>query len=560
MSQRQLFTSSVGQCLPVYYDKLNPGDTVHIDSSLFSRTQTLSSSALTRITEHIDYFFIPYRRIWSLFPQWFTRMSQDVASSVLAEQPFSDHPAINLPAELSKLVLPAANLGRSALRTPNNDYCDEFGILKVHNATRLLDLLGFGINTFSQFHDVSNRFLVNPALICAYHAINKDFYRLTDRSSPNPSLSSMDGYLSDGSGVPSSLNLLSIYYRPWKRDFYTNVEVSPLFGGTYDYNGLNGLTVNTPSSYLSGRNVQLTNISTYGNPSSWDIPESSSGTAINTQSNASLSLDSIRRAGALERYAQLLRFNDKFWNVQMSALFGKEVPDTYDHVYYLGSHHQGLAISDVVSTATTDDSTLGEIAGKGIGVARKNKPIKFTANQHGFVMAIYSATPESDYLAYGIDRLNTHLSINDFYQPQYDELGMQPKYAYESNFVPDPARNSVVLGWTYRWQELKSKPDLVHGGFVGPLRYWVTSRSNQTQNISYNNFCISPSYLDSIMLVIFGLDGVPFEDETQENAFLQSYIGSTFGRDPLLHELYFKVLKLSEMSKFSLPNHNDVLL
>lgn len=80
MSQRQLFTSSVGQCIPVYYDLLSPNDKVHIESALLTRTQTLSSNPMTRVQEHIDYFFVPYRRVFSNFNQWFSQMTQDVHS------------------------------------------------------------------------------------------------------------------------------------------------------------------------------------------------------------------------------------------------------------------------------------------------------------------------------------------------------------------------------------------------------------------------------------------------------------------------------------------------
>lgn len=102
--------------------------------------------------------------------------------------------------------------------------------------------------------------------------------------------------------------------------------------------------------------------------------------------------------------------NRKFWNSQLSAMFGLEVPDNYDHVIYLGSHHYNLQFSDVVGTATTQDSVLGEVVGKGIGLPTEQKPIKFETHQHGFVMAIYSAVPEADYIALGMDRLHTYLS------------------------------------------------------------------------------------------------------------------------------------------------------
>lgn len=547
MSQRQCFTSAPGQCLPVYYDLLNPGDTVKIDSALLTRTQTLSSNPMTRVTEHIDYFFVPYRRIWSNFNQWFSTMPDDVQSTLLQPGNVSfPFPAIALQTLVTSVPKPDASSWTSGDPYPiSSTDTDEFGVLKYHNARRLLDLLGYGVSTIDNLRNNPSTFSVNPALLCAYHAINRDFYRLTDRVQPSPSLSNMDNY----SINPPGADILSIYYRPWKRDFYTNIEVSPLFGG------YNSLTISSPESFLSNANAQL------AGPQS--LAPSTSQLSFSTAQTASTNntfIDSFRRSAAIERLAQLQRFNDKYWNVQLSDLFGLEVPDGYEHVMYLGSHHSQLQFSDVVGTATTSDSVLGEVVGKGLAFPESQKPIDFTAKQHGYIMAIYSTVPDSDYLSLGMDRINTYTSRNEFYNPAYDNLGMQPKYAYESNFTGNTSQNATVLGWTYRWQELKNKPDLIHGAFTTSLRHWVTSRSNSTMGINYKNFCIEPSYFDSIMLAAFipSLSTVGTDAEVQ--ARFTSYINDAFGRDPLFHQLYFKAFKLSSMSQFSLPSHNSVML
>lgn len=543
MSQRQLFTSSVGQCIPVYYDLLSPNDKVHIESALLTRTQTLSSNPMTRVQEHIDYFFVPYRRVFSNFNQWFSQMTTDVHSPLLKNS-VSSLPSVNLHTLLATIPVPTGSNTRSQINS--GLYSDPFGVLYIHNAQRLLDQLGYGHYTARRFYTPDSSITVNPALICAYHAINFDFYRMTDRDLPAINLSNMDNYANE---LPIAKDFLSIYYRPWKRDFYTNLEVSPLFGGYTDSN----FNTNLPQALLSSFGIEMANRSDYASPGT-DIPETSAN-FIGNGSRAS-SLDSVRRSAALERLAQLQRFNDKFWNNQISALFGVEVPDNYEHVVYLGTHHSNIQFSDVVASATTEGSTLGEIAGKGLALPKEQKPIEFETKQHGFIIGIYSATPLADYIATGIDRINTYHSRNDFYNPAYDNLGMQPKYYYEANFDTNQERNNTVLGWTYRWQELKQKPDLVHGGFVDQLRYWVTSRNSQVFGVDKDHFIISPKFLDSIMLVIFGLA----DSGDEESLPKQAYIDNTFGRDPLLHELYFKSIKYSNMSTFSLPSHNEVML
>ena len=68
LSHRNAFSSSVGQLLPVYCDELYPGDHVIISADMFTRTEPLNKAAFTRVTEHIDYFFVPFPPISPRLP------------------------------------------------------------------------------------------------------------------------------------------------------------------------------------------------------------------------------------------------------------------------------------------------------------------------------------------------------------------------------------------------------------------------------------------------------------------------------------------------------------
>ena len=98
LSKRVLFTSKVGEILPVYCKPTLPGDKWHINLQSFTRTQTVQSSAFTRIKEHLDFFFVPYHVLWRSFQDSFTQItdSSNFAKSYFEDVPIADKlPYIN---------------------------------------------------------------------------------------------------------------------------------------------------------------------------------------------------------------------------------------------------------------------------------------------------------------------------------------------------------------------------------------------------------------------------------------------------------------------------------
>ena len=67
LSHRNLFTAKVGELLPCFVQEVNPGDSIKLDSSYFTRTAPLKTAAFTRLRENVQYFFVPYQCLWKYF-------------------------------------------------------------------------------------------------------------------------------------------------------------------------------------------------------------------------------------------------------------------------------------------------------------------------------------------------------------------------------------------------------------------------------------------------------------------------------------------------------------
>lgn len=549
MSMIRKFTSSVGQLLPVYYDILNPGDHVKYGTEMFTRTQPIKTPALMQITEHVDWFFVPITQLYQFFGDMIygindihTNLLQTYANGVRKDMPvMSYNNIITLLREYCPQGAPdVESIGEETTKF------DRFGIPLFYNAVRLLDLCGFS----RLFDDVSkttmtqNPISFNPLILAAYQKIYNDVYRLGDFEAADPASYNFDNSWQSNQAIAGNqiAKLLSLRYRPWKKDFFTNVMPSPLFSGT-DISG-------NSASRLAEVNQPLDS-NVYGSVQNLD------GKTIeyDVDSAGGFTTAAIRSMFATEKLMEITRRAGKHYDAQTLAHFGHEVPQGIaGEVYRLGSDNSSIQIGDVESTATTQvtidgetqTSPLGLLAGKGMAYGR-NQEKDFTAPCHGILMAIFSAVPDADYRSVGVDKLNTLSAREDFYTPEYDRLGMQPLFGYQSTFSVQAGNNTEVLGWQYRYSELKSKFNVCNGAFNNTLRNWAPARiqgfvtENDLGSVDpLVTMLISPNYLDGVM----SMDFKPAKTDEV----------SPYFRDNLIHMLQFKVFKSSVMSTYGLPN------
>lgn len=500
---------------------------------------------------------------------------------------------------------------------------DEYRIPRLYNFFRLASMLGYSesLSNTNFFNKSSggqavlaqNNPRVNLYRFAAYQKIFSDYYRLSDWQS-NDVYSYNFGWLNkkDSSSVVSyfqsfyynySLDDSSYYqlfklrYRPLKKDYFTSVFPTPYFNPMTSPNGYgNGIhnsnytQSNLQSFILSQYGVQLQNTGSFGSNSPFSGPyntgvrlsSSSDDMVIDTYVSDTGQFSSIQQQRLAYAYEQMLSITQragKHYDDQVLAHFGFKVPQGISNeVYFLGGHTSKLMIGEVVATAagasgTGNNSSLGEIAGRGVGSSSNNRNISFTAPCHGLLMAIYSAVPEIDYKAMGIDYQNVLNNINQYPRPEFDNIGMQPLWQFESNLsYLSYLNSSVYLGWQYRYSAFKLAYDSVHGAFNYTLNDWTMSytfgSAGYTTSPVYDFYC-SPTLLDNVFSLSFApvtfsekgksgiLLGFSNDAGTPEGSAIT--LSTTFNnsvvyeRDPLLHTLDISYNKTSWMSTYGLP-------
>ena len=245
MSQRNLFTSSVGQLLPVYFDYLSPGEKIKGGASIFTRTQPLQSTAFARMTEHVDYFFVPFSQLYSGFNSKFFNI-QDINSSILSSALKNS----NFPHITKRQI---STYFKELFEKTDISQYDKYNVPKIFNGARLLECLGYGFTTSPNVVEDDTHLSALPLL--AYHKIYNDYYRLSNYVAPKPKQYNYDTLAtSPESNYIASGEALELHYRPWKKDYFTNIFPTPFF----DDSSVSRFQ-DSPSTYISsdGKNTPV---------------------------------------------------------------------------------------------------------------------------------------------------------------------------------------------------------------------------------------------------------------------------------------------------------------
>lgn len=434
---------------------------------------------------------------------------------------------------------------------------------------------------------------LSVGFLAAYQAIYYDYYRLTSWEQNNVLAYNFDLMFTKYSGnfyegndsinrYNADLNMtpwatvntigsqyswnnnwsapLTLRYRPYQRDYFRAIEPSPLWSegilndSHYIYNS------DVLKNWLSSSSDVPSNRLDVSDHAGADPALDSSSTDVFlgniTAPIASFSPSALSQLYAVDRLLKVTARAGKHYDDQVFAHFGVKVPKGYSNeVYYIGGMHSNVHIGEVISTADTEQSPLGQIAGKGYG-NQGSKQFKFEAPCHGFMMAIYSAVPRMRYIT-NIDKRHMMVRQFDFALPELDKLGVQPLFRYE--LESGVANSSVRIGWQHRWQEQKmSYPRATHafenfdaslGKANGPFRSWTIARSSWPQFFNdsdvtsqavqnVHQFLCSPCDLDSIMLqgyTIYGKNADSQESNVPNRYLLVGYdqIGSPLICQPM---------------------------
>lgn len=519
------FTSSLGMLLPCYVRECNPNEHYRINPRMLCRSMPMNSAAFIQCTQNVEFYFVPYRLLWSSFPQWFVGTKYDVTSLKSNEE---------------KATFPTFNLGSiyQAIIGDNiaDTYSDVLGYSLTKGALRLLDLLGYG--DLSHFNDITNVNIedvkVSPFRLLAYQKVCSDYYRVANYESSRIKSYNVDNLLAWGgqSSVFHSFvgNYLQLRYRPWKKDLYT-ISSTSFQGNDYMSNQI------TPPQFPYGDTDKYHEVrpvsSSYG-----DNYMGLMNQTVSTNGQFTMSVANLRSAFALDKLYRLsAQAGDGDYKSQIKARFGF---DPYAPQYkseFVGAASAPVKIDQVTTTADTLSSSgdNGTPAGRiyGNAFAQESSGVfEYDVKEHGILIGISSFVPDVDYSSYGINPFNTKINREDYFQPEFDNLGKQPLTSLCFNpwkKVSVPGTGTVgtklqlvnrVLGWFPRYIEYKTCVDEVHGQLNGwlnrsfdrapSLALWTAPRFNSSDSKKFDNwrdnglsldfFYIDPNLYDSIFV------------------------------------------------------------
>lgn len=544
------FTSSLGMLLPCYVRECNPNEHYRINPRMFCRSMPMNSAAFIQCTQNIEFYFVPYRLLWTSFPQWFVGTKYPVTSKTTSPEKEA-FPTFDLGLIFNNLT------GSTALGET-----DVLGYDLKKGALRLLDLLGYG--DLSHFNDITSvnidTLKVSPFRLLAYQKVCNDFYRVGNYESSRITSYNIDAPLYP---TTSFLNFVKAYlqlrYRPWKKDRYTISSTS--FQG---------------NDYMS-TTIQPIVFPNLGNSTTAPFGANNGGSFVGGLTNVSngadpiqgFSVANLRSAFALDKLYRLsAAAGDGDYKSQIKARYGF---DPYAPQYkseFIGSASAPVQVNPITTTADTLDSAgdNGTPAGRiyGNGIAQSSGDVfEYDVKEHGIILGISSFVPDVDYSSYGINPFNIKINREDYFQPEFDNLGHQPLSSlcfnpWKKVTVGGQATRlqlvNTVLGWFPRYIEYKTSCDEVHGQLNGwlnrtfdrapTLSLWTAPRFNSSDSKKFDNwrdkglsldfFYIDPSVYDSVFVNQYKGDQSQDQFICEVNNNVQAMLPMSITGDPLI--------------------------
>lgn len=579
LSHRNLFTAKVGELLPCFVQEVNPGDSIKLDSSYFTRTAPLQTAAFTRLRENVQYFFVPYQCLWKYFEGQVKNMTKNanggdisqIATSPFAnakvstEMPFISYTALH--AYLNKLL---NYVDSSANPTEfSNPFLYNNGCWRHAESAKLLQLLGYGnfVQQFKNFSGSKPYSLLHvenaPALsvfrLLAYQKICNDFYTYRQWQPYNASLCNIDYITPDSSSSMdlsskfSSIsvsdlgksNMLDMRFSNLPLDYFNGVLPTPQFGSEsvvslsqnedvytgsdeHQWKTLDGSAF--PSGSVSSSNSDRSLTANGKSISHAHILPSGSITS-------SLSIAALRQATVLQKYKEIQLANDPDFESQIEAHFGIKPKHDMHKSRFIGGSSSMIDINPVVNqNLGAGQSQSNEAVTKAAPTGQGGASFKFTADTFGVVIGIYRCTPVLDYSHVGIDRTLLKTDASDFVIPELDSIGMQQTFQCEL-FAPTSQITasasdkrkydmSRTFGYAPRYSEYKVSFDRYNGAFCDTLKSWVTGfnthifDSDRWNDMSYFSISVPQLFVcrPDIVKDIFSLQ--TYHDSNDDNLYV----------------------------------------
>lgn len=433
LSYSKKLTCDMGELIPIMCDEVVPGDLFKIANQALIRTQALVAPFMHQVNVYTHYYFVPLRLLGDARTREKLSETFDWESFITGGVDGDD-----------TQTQPTWN--------PT-----------THDEGSLWDYLGFPLDI-----DCAGCYPLDwPRR--AYNFIYNEYYR--------------DETLQDEVDLDNE----DILLRGWEKDYFTSAQPSqqrgtalalPISGTTsaeWDtslfVNSTGGTPINVPGTVsqpwfvVNGANDRDNAFNTF-NDNSVDLSTATTFDVSDIRLVFQIQkwMERNQRAGA--RYTEFLKSH-----------FGVSPHDArLDRPEYIGGSKSPIIVSEVLQTSSTDVTTpQGNLAGHGITVQQQFCG-KYHVQEYGLIMGIMSIMPKPDYQQ-GINRQWLRETRYDYYFPEFANLSEQAILNAEL-FVTDgnASTNQTIFGYQGRYDELRTKQNMICAGMRDTFDYWHVSR------------------------------------------------------------------------------------
>jgi len=479
LSHEVKMTGNMGNLYPCFIQDVIPGDSYQVKTQQMIRFSPLLAPMMHNIDFKLDYFFVPYRLVWS---EWKDFITGGEDGNDLPSYPrFEVSSASFANSYLAKGMLP-----------------DYMGIPPI----------GAGTAGAWQFAgSAASKQEIDILKFRAYQLIYHEYFRDQNVGTEHTQYTDSGVQADSGNRLVDQLTLRK---SNWAKDYFTSAlpflqrggevtlplgSTAPLVYGDYDTSGGDHTYIrqpysHDPASYKSGGNMSDLDVSVLGIPvepgvAFWNTDVSKTH-AVDLSSATGATINALRKASALQQWLELMARAGSRYREQIYAIFGEKIPDyTVQIPKYLGGGKTPIMISEVLSTysdtatagtGTSQNRPLGDMGGHALALGDN---IGFTQSfdEHGIIIGLCRVIPKASYTQ-GLDKFWQKFDKFDHYFPQFANLGEQEVYNKELyiNGYQSISTDEGIFGYQQRYAEYKYKQNQVSGDFHDNLAYWELSR------------------------------------------------------------------------------------
>lgn len=475
-SHSHLTTQNFNQIMPITNTELIPDSHIECNPSTFLRFEPLVQPTFMDVKIKNRAFFVPYVNVWrpfnsfitrspyqnsstTIYPtevptisdkiicDYFMRNSQDAPSELNLTDYYTDEEILSTDSDLGQRINQNDSETKFDLFFPNGKASGAgyYGVglrlsSKGRFAYKVLCSLGYQFDTaqYQVGNDVTKQIKHSALPLLCYAKIFLDWYYPSQYAMFTSIYNDVDKILKrenvyslNGGDLWSIMELIMSYFAD--DNYFVNSFDYPtmqdgIAADTLMVEGLQSpvapgqvpnIQLNTQFNPLDSSDAEIKYTSTTG-----QYGESVQDDNITDMTSGNMKITNWAIA-AVSRLSSWLKRNqlagakvvDRFL-----ARYGVQLPsEKSQRCYYIGEQSFDAIFSDVISTSETEESSLGDFAGKGVAYDN-NGHFEFDTNEFGQFIVTNVVTPRVSYVQ-GYDRQLDHISTFDFYQPEYDGLG-----------------------------------------------------------------------------------------------------------------------------------------